>query len=363
MRKIIMLMVIVSMLFGGTSAFAAAGDTPSTWATAEVKRGIETGIVPERLQSKYQTAITREEFAELIVNAVFANNKQMYSAGGLGEEFYWTAEKVLDRVTLEVEFEDAKQDHVKIAYILGSINGVSDTKFAPNNKITREEAAMMLINTSHISNGMNYAPNSSLGYADFDTISDWAKPAVQGAWAVGYMKGEGNKFNPKGNITREQAIATVMRLYERTHTFAIRGNLIAYPQYNEIRYTVGKNYIIADFEDDGVYSKLDEDMWKAWERDPTLNEDKVKFTDTKTAVAVLGFQSVLKPRSIGKGALEPTAAGKNNKWDYGYMTVSFFDKDGLVKFEYKNIPGYMTLLNGYNYGYPFKEVSVSPILN
>lgn len=361
MKKIIVFLTIVSMLFGGTSVFAAAGDTPSTWAKGEVKRGIDTGIVPKRLQSKYQTPINREEFAELIVNAALANNKRTQTDGGLGEDYYWTAKKILDRVTLETEFEDAKQDHVKIAYILGSINGVSDTKFAPNNLITRQEAAMMLINTSHIGNGINYTSNASLGYSDFDKIADWAKPAVQAANAVGYMQGEGDKFNPKGNITREQAIATVIRLYERSYHFAIRGNLIAYPEYSELRYRVGKNYIIADFEDDGEHTTLDEDMYRTWNNDPTLR-DKVEFVDMKTAVATFGFQAVLKPRSLGKGALEPTAAGKSTKWDYGYMTVSFFDKEGLVKFEYKDIPGYMTQINGYKYGYPFKEVSVSPIL-
>ena len=262
---------------------------------------------------------------------------------------------ILDRVDLQVEFEDAKQDHVKVAYILGSINGISDTKFAPNNKITRQEAAMMLMNTSHIG-PINY---NYKDYSDFNQIADWAKPAVQAAWSIGLMQGEGNKFNPKGNITREQAIATVMRLYERPHTFALRGNLIVYAQHNELKYKMGKNYIIANFEDDGEYSAFDQSMYNTWANDPTLRDKE--YPGVERAAAVFAFQAVLKPRSLGKGALEPTAAGKSTKWDYGYMTVSFFDKEGMVKFEYKDILGYMSQVNGYKYGYPFKEVEVNQI--
>lgn len=358
MKKTLLLMIIVSMLFGGTSVFASTENSPSSWAKTEVKRGIDAGIVPKRLQSKYQTPITREEFAELIVNAAMANNKQTYSDGGVGEEFWWTIEKLLDRVTLEVEFDDAKQDHVKAAYILGTINGVSDTKFEPNKLITREAAATMIINTSHIGSGINYSYKS---YSDFNKISEWAKPAVSAAWATGYMQGEGTKFNPKGNITREQAIALSVRFYERSYRFAIKGNLIAYAQYNEIKYKVGKNYVIADFVDDDVVTALDRDMRRVWNDDPTFR-DKVKWVDMETGVAAFAFASVLYPKSRGKGALEPIAAKKSTKWDYGYMMVSFFDPDGLVKFTYKDLPGYMTQINGYKYGYPFMEVEVSPIL-
>ncbi|GEM_PF-1908028 len=357
MKKIIALLVVVSMLFAAVPAFAADGDSPSSWAKAEVQKAIDIGIVPERLQSKYQTAITREEFAELIVNAVFKNSERMYAGV---KELQWTAEKVLDRVTLEVEFEDAKQDHVKLAYILGSINGVSETKFAPDKLITRQEAAMMLVNTSHIG-PIHYTSPETLGYSDYNQIAEWAKPAVRVANSVGFMQGEGSKFNPKGNITREQAIATVIRLYERNHRFALRGNLIVYAPYHELKYKVGKNYIIADFEDDDEFTRFDEDMYSVWVNDPTLKN--TEYAGVERAAAVFAFQAILKPRSKGKGALVPTAAGKSTKWDYGYMTVSFFDKEGMVKFEYKDIPGFMTQVNGYKYGYPFKEVEVNQIFD
>ncbi len=354
MKNNIALLVVLIMLFGGTTVFAVDGDTPSNWAQEEVRRGIEVGIVPERLQSKYQTPITREEFAELIVNAVFANAKWK-----IGENS-WTAEKLLDAVTLEVEFEDAKQDHVKLAFILGSINGVSDTKFAPNNLITRQEAATMLVNTSHTS-AFNYTPESTLGYTDFDTVADWAKPAVQASWSQGVMRGEGTTFNPVGNITREQAIATAIRLYERNHVFTLRGNLPVYAQYHELKYTVGKQHIIVDYEDDGEETALDTDMLIAWNSNRTIG-DRLEYVDTERAAAVFAFNAVLMPETLGLGAVEPTAFGKSTKWDYGYMTVSFLDEDGLIRFEYKDIPGYMTQVNGYKYGYPFKEVEVNQII-
>lgn len=354
MQKLIITLTIIAMLFTSMPAFAATGDTPSAWAKPEVQRGIELEIVPARLQSKYQDAITREEFAELIVNAVFANVKsQGYT--------YWTKEQVLEQVTLDVEFEDAKQEHVKLAYILGAVNGVSDTKFAPDNKITRQEAAMMLVNTSHISVGFSYADNKSMGYKDFNSIAEWAKPAVQAAWSIGFMQGNGDKFNPKGNITREQAIATVLRLYERPYTFALRGNLTVSANYHEFKYNIGKDYITVNFEDDGEHTALDINSIRMWNNTEITRAMDLEIIDIKTAATTFLFTGVLIVTSTGKALVEPTSKGKHTKWDYGYMTVEINGKEGILKFEYKPITGYMTQINGYKYGYPFTPVTVNPL--
>ena len=59
-------------------------------------------------------------------------------------------------------------------------------------------------------------PEGTASFADNASISSWAIDAVGRAKAGGIMDGTGNNtFSPQGAYTREQSILTVMRLYER----------------------------------------------------------------------------------------------------------------------------------------------------
>lgn len=52
-------------------------------------------------------------------------------------------------------------------------------------------------------------------YADEDKISDWAKSSVACMNAMGIMNGVSeNEFAPKQTYTAEQAVATMLRMYE-----------------------------------------------------------------------------------------------------------------------------------------------------
>lgn len=52
-------------------------------------------------------------------------------------------------------------------------------------------------------------------YNDENEISDWAVNAVKSMYEMGIMKGINDyDFSPKGKYTVEQAIATMLRLYE-----------------------------------------------------------------------------------------------------------------------------------------------------
>lgn len=361
---ICMIIVICSIWFVCVSTpsslwvVSAASETrgPSDWARAEVESAIELGIVPERLQMNYQQPITREEFAELIVNTVFMYEK--YKSDRIGG-VYWSPDMLLQRVTLDVEFVDAKQDHVKLAYLLGSINGISDTHFAPDRHITRQEAAMMLMNTSHLHNEFEYMPVTDLGYADYEQIADWAKPAVSAAASTGYMIGVGDRFDYSGKITREQAVLTVLRLYRDSYTLAIRGNLIVDPSYHELQYIVGKDYIFVRYVPDESNTKLKEDSYSLWSQYPTTQDAKDEFR-IEHAVALFSFRQVTWPADYPE-IIEPTMKGATSKWDYGYMTVSMLNPDSVIKFEYKPMIGYVSMSDGYRYGYPFQQVEVKQI--
>ena len=62
--------------------------------------------------------------------------------------------------------------------------------------------------------GLN-VPENNVTFADAANISDWAIVAVGQMQATGIMGGVGNNmFSPQGSYTREQSIVTIMRLFE-----------------------------------------------------------------------------------------------------------------------------------------------------
>ena len=98
---------------------------------------------------------------------------------------------------------------------------MGDGTFAPDEPITREQAVTILYRMAEfldkipaVQPGVAGYP-SSYYYTDSKDISDWARNAVLTMKRMGIMNGtDSNEFLPKGNYTAEQAIATMVRLYE-----------------------------------------------------------------------------------------------------------------------------------------------------
>ena len=78
-----------------------------------------------------------------------------------------------------------------------------------------EKAAAILYRTAEFLGNKTIPTNNEMSYADETEISDWAKSSVACINAMGIMNGVSETdFLPKGNYTVEQAIATMVRLYE-----------------------------------------------------------------------------------------------------------------------------------------------------
>ncbi len=220
-----------------------SADDPSGWAYDSVMSAIENGYVPNHLQSSYRSPITREEFAELFVTAVFADfNKTLpraFQETQDGWEFETvTIDNFLSKVATSESFTDTHNKYIKVANILGMVNGVGHRKFDPNGLITREQAAVMFMNYFQTieSTGTKIA---TLELDDLDEASSWAKEAVARAYGVGYLKGtraviskggyieKKGYFDTKGTFTREQAITVVSRLgkgeKDNLHFLLLRG--------------------------------------------------------------------------------------------------------------------------------------------
>ena len=95
------------------------------------------------------------------------------------------------------------------------VNGTTATTFAPDNKITREQMAVIMANYA---DKMGYSIPKTLEavtFADNAQISSWAKDAVKAMQQAGVMSGKANNlFDPKGSVTRAEAATILHRFVE-----------------------------------------------------------------------------------------------------------------------------------------------------
>ena len=95
----------------------------------------------------------------------------------------------------------------------GIVNGISDDTFAPNDPITREQLAAMLMNYAQWK-GQDISARADL--SDYtDAPSTWASEAVQWAVAEGLLAGvTDDQLQPQGQATRAQVAAILERFLE-----------------------------------------------------------------------------------------------------------------------------------------------------
>ncbi len=167
----------------------------SDWAKSDIEKAISLNIINYGGNYNYTGSITREEFCEIIYN---------YCANVIGK---------LETIDGTNKFTDTNNAHIQILNAAGIINGKSETEFAPDDFLTREEAAVIL---NRMVNYTIPVPVTEMYFAfdDEAKISDWASDSIQVMCNMGVMNGVGeNNFAPQEIYTTEQAIVTVVRVY------------------------------------------------------------------------------------------------------------------------------------------------------
>ena len=167
---------------------------PSEWAAKDVDYALAVGITDYGKDYLYKENITREEFCELIYNLIVLTS---------------------DEITAPItdSFTDTKNDKILMLNGLGIINGKSATEFAPNDYLTREEAATIIVRMVNKVFPMA-ATEMWFEYDDINEVSEWASDSIQTISNLGFMNGVGNNnFAPKDTYTVEEAIVTILRVY------------------------------------------------------------------------------------------------------------------------------------------------------
>ena len=190
----------------GETAPAAkpAGSSASSWAQADVEQAAQLGILPQSLQSSYQTAITRGEFCRLLSGYLAARS------GMNAAEF--CRNRGIDPAS--ASFSDTADADIRLIAATGVVTGYPDGTFRPDAAIARQDAAIMLKRLAGLFDVQ--AAGSGQTFTDAAQISDYAKDGVSFATAIGLMNGHANgSFAPRAQITREQAVVTVMNAWRK----------------------------------------------------------------------------------------------------------------------------------------------------
>ncbi len=193
-------------------------DGASDWAKEEIEKAAACNLLTFELTEKYKQNITRREFCDLIYRLIATEfvPKSDSRMGQVAAIDGVIAERQLADKVQAVSYDDYEHDFIKFLSAAGIIYGMGDGTFAPDAFITREQAATILYRTAEfLGNKTMLKPSYETMYEDEDCISDWAKSSVASMKVMEIMKGVSSKrFEPQGAYTTEQAIATMVRLYE-----------------------------------------------------------------------------------------------------------------------------------------------------
>ncbi|TEB08062.1 Endo-1,4-beta-xylanase A precursor [Pelotomaculum schinkii] len=171
---------------------AALKDITGHWAMDNINQLVALGAISGYPDGTFKpdNSITRAEFAAVLVKAFKLENK----GGGVFADTaaHWA------------------KDYIAAAAANGVVNGYDSGTFGPDDLITREQMAVMIVKAAKLP-----AVAGEPQFADNGSISGWAREAIAAATESGIMKGyPDNTVKPLGNATRAEAVTVIVNALE-----------------------------------------------------------------------------------------------------------------------------------------------------
>lgn len=120
------------------------------------------------------------------------------------------------------KFTDVKKSAYYSGYVAwasknGIVSGISDTSFAPEASVTREQICAMLYRYCDYADISLKKINKAVTFADAKLISKYAKTAVTACQRGALVNGKGaGKFDPQGKATRAE-VATILMNFSQNY--------------------------------------------------------------------------------------------------------------------------------------------------
>ncbi|NLX02133.1 MAG: hypothetical protein GXY40_06355 [Syntrophomonadaceae bacterium] len=168
-------------------------DISGHWAQAIIMELVNSGVVSGYPDATFQPDknITRAEFTTALVKAFELENKT-------GKDF------------ADITNHWAK-DAIVTAASHGIVNGYDANSFGPDNNITREQMAVMIVKAAQL----NKNDGESKQFIDNDKICSWAAEAIAIASQHNIITGyPDNSFKPQGEATRAEAATVIIKILQ-----------------------------------------------------------------------------------------------------------------------------------------------------
>lgn len=178
-------------------------DLTGHWAAGDVQKLVSLGIVTGVSLNEFEPnrSITRAEFTALLVRAV----------------------KLETDDSLPARFADVTADKwyfgiINTAAEAGLVSGFDQNNFGPNEPVTREQMAVMIIRAM-INSGKSMDINTNeavvdlMAFIDGHMISEWAVTSMASAIKLGIISGRGEAMIAPGAVaTRAEAAVMILRM-------------------------------------------------------------------------------------------------------------------------------------------------------
>lgn len=139
----------------------------------------------------------------------------------------------------EISFSDVNQNNwaykeIRKAVAAGYVAGFNDNTFKPNDKVTREQVAVILNNLYKLEN-----KNSGTTIKDIEYVSSWAREGVTNVVSAGIMSGyTDGTFGGKRSITRAEGVVALNKIIknsiENKFGYFIKANVENEEQIEEV---------------------------------------------------------------------------------------------------------------------------------
>ena len=183
---------------GAPKTFSDIDSVP--WAKPAIEAMATLGVINGVSDKEFapKSNVTRAEFAKMIVKTLGLKGENLNNPFEDVEEGKWYYNDVL------------------LAAKYGIVKGVSPVEFAPNQKITRQEMAVMVVRAMNLVQPVkaNDVEGTLKKFTDRNQIADWARESMAIAVEKGLISGmTSTTMEPGANTTRAQSAVIIYRFY------------------------------------------------------------------------------------------------------------------------------------------------------
>ena len=209
-KRLLALLLVVLMLCPQTYA-SVANDLNGHWCRTEIETFLNKGLVQGYPDGRFRpdATVTRAEFIRM-VNSAFGFVRE-------GAKTF-----------TDVNADDWYSADLAAAARTGWFSGMPDGSAMPEETITRQEAAKLLVSMLGESR-----PGSFVMFTDGQQVADWARDYVETAGALGIIEGfPDGTFRPARSLTRAETIKMLSNIARQiyasagTYTDRVDGNAV-----------------------------------------------------------------------------------------------------------------------------------------